>query len=188
MFQSHINIYNAAGIYFCKWGACTIPRNTLQHAATHCSTLPTHCQHTANTLQHTATHCNTLQYTAAHGNTHIYAHQKTAAHCKTLQRTAPPCNALQLHSWYNNKKSTHAPPKIPGDMPFLVISRLFPGCSVSCTYCSWIKATPRPYQNAALRSAYRLYICTRICTRKHIKFWDNNIELEIYPRERYIWS
>ena len=81
--------------------------NTLQRAAPHCNTLPTHCntlQHTntdthngrnscchnecLDTLQHTATHCrtlNTLHYTATHWT-----------HCSTLQHTATQCNTLTL--------------------------------------------------------------------------------------------
>ena len=52
--------------------------NTLQHAATHCTTVA-YCGYTyipachgcsaistRNTLQHTATHCNTLQHTTTH--------------------------------------------------------------------------------------------------------------------------
>jgi len=60
---------------------------TLQHTATHCDTLQTHC----NTLQQTATHCKTLQNTATHCN----ALQHTATHCYTLQHTALHCNTLR---------------------------------------------------------------------------------------------
>jgi len=72
--------------YTCSDAHC----NTLQHTATHCSTLQravTHC----NTLQHTATHCSTLQRAVTHCNTL----QHTATHCNTLQHTAVHCNAQQ---------------------------------------------------------------------------------------------
>ena len=70
--------------------------NTLQHTATHGSTL----QHTCNTLHHTAiteavscvynvTTCH-FSYTAIHGNTL----QHTATHCNTR---APHC--ITLYSW-----------------------------------------------------------------------------------------
>jgi len=65
-------------------------QRSLQHTATHCNSLRTHC----NTLQHTATNCNSLQHTATHCN----SLQHTAAHCNTLQLTAAHCNNITTHT------------------------------------------------------------------------------------------
>ena len=65
--------------HMCTWSPWHLSR-TIQHTATHCSTLP-----------HAATHCNTLQHTAAHYNTL----QHTTTHCSTLQHSATHFDALQ---------------------------------------------------------------------------------------------
>ena len=66
------------------------------HLLSYCSTSVTlHTQHTSahcNTLQHTATHFSTLQHTSAHCNTL----QHPAPHFSTLQHTSAHCNILVI--------------------------------------------------------------------------------------------
>ena len=115
------------GTHICRCYRRTCRRNTLQHTATHCNSLPQ--------LQHTATHCNTLHIyvgaTVGHAaelerasrnswlhqgqvcrigfcppqrmwyHTCCNALQRTATHCNALQRTATHCNALQQISRLN---------------------------------------------------------------------------------------
>jgi len=100
-------------------GICWTQRNTLEHTASHCSTLQVlifvaasaQLQRTAtnwNTLKHTATHCNTLQHAATQCNTPqvlifvTASAQHNATHYNALQHTAT-CCITQQHTTSKNE-------------------------------------------------------------------------------------
>jgi len=99
MFYMHRHLWRRVKWWWLLWTRHVCVTWSIQHTATHCST-----------LQHTATHCNTLQHTAMHCNTQTFiktsgimecATDKAcmcdtihSAHCNTLQHTATHCNTL----------------------------------------------------------------------------------------------
>jgi len=108
-------------------------RNTLQHTATRCNTLPhtwykadvshesthtaTHCNTLQHTLQHTAIHYNTLQPTWYKGDVSHKSKRLIPQHCRPLfieytslsmaHRAHIRCNAMHLSSNEAHIHSTH---------------------------------------------------------------------------------
>ena len=100
----YVYVYTYVYIYMrVAYGARARCCNTLQHTATHCSTL--------NTLQHTAKYC-ICKWLTERG-------LGVAQHCNTLQHTATYCNTLQHTIYISGLRSVGSvlpsiavPPKI----------------------------------------------------------------------------